>query len=122
MNKFEKWRGKAIRGPQAKLSSQSKAIEVMNDKILTVFFILSLQENFLIVNSNQENMERNSCLFWTVLNFSLLVSNTAFYILSKEVKDYNGNKMAQKMVIGGYLRISTNLIQFNDICFCFNRS
>ena len=72
----------------------------MNDKILTAFFISSLQENFLILNSNQENMERNSCLFWTVLNFSLLVSNTAFYFLNQEVKDNNG---IQTMVIGGYL-------------------
>ena len=77
---------------------------VMNNEIGTYlqpfsFFISSLQGNFLILNSDQDTMERNSCLFWTMLNVSLFLSNIGVFILSLVVHDYG----KQPWVIGGYL-------------------
>ena len=73
----------------------------MKDKILTAFIIFHFifQGNFLVLNSDQDTMERNSCFFWTVLNFSLFISNSGVFILSQVVPDYG----KQIWVIDGYL-------------------
>ena len=44
------------------------------------------QGNFLTLNSDPETMERNSGIFWAMLQMSLIIGNTFFYFQLRDIE------------------------------------
>ena len=70
--------------------------------------------NFLTLNSDQATMERNSGLFWAMLQCSLLIGNTFVYFQFQGLEDIDKDTRTK-------VRILTNFhVFFNQLDCCFD--